>query len=226
MRVPVLMYHRITAAPRDARLRDLWVAPDRFRRQLAELKERGWRSITAEELARAFQDRRHVGEKRFVITIDDGVRDGYVTAAPILADLGMHATFFVNPGKATRNGRISFPQMRLLRLLGHDIANHSMTHAALTRLGASELRRQIEGAQQLFRRQLGYRPLTFCYPYGSHNPTVRARVAASGFVLAFTTASGARESTNSPLESPRVRVHGLDSPRELAARLAPFAAGR
>jgi peptidoglycan/xylan/chitin deacetylase (PgdA/CDA1 family) len=139
----------------------------------------------------------------------------------------MRATFYVVAGKVNnRRYKITFPQMRMLLELGHDIANHSLTHASLPSLGRNELRRQIEDSQRVFRSQLGYRPLTFCYPYGSHSAAVRAQVAASGFVLAFTTAHGARESTDSPFESPRIRVHGLDSPGELANRIAQYADGR
>jgi peptidoglycan/xylan/chitin deacetylase (PgdA/CDA1 family) len=225
LRVPVLMYHRINAPFWFATIPDLWVPPARFRKQLQGLRDRGWRTITAEELAEAFVEHRYPGRKRFVITIDDGARDGYTKGAPILASLGMHATYYVNPGRAQRNGRMTFAQMRELHAAGHDIANHSLTHRDLATLGASELRRQVEGAQRLLHRELGYRPRTFCYPFGSYDADARAEVRRAGFVLAFTTAFGARESTDNPFESPRIRVHGNDSPADLASRIAPFASG-
>ena len=122
LRVPVLMYHRISAPPPDAAHPQLWVSPARFRAQLRALKAAGWTSITAEELGRAIRDEERVGPKRFVITIDDGARDGWSNAAPILDDLGMRATYCVLPGLAHRPWQLDPRRLRGLHEAGHEIA--------------------------------------------------------------------------------------------------------
>jgi peptidoglycan/xylan/chitin deacetylase (PgdA/CDA1 family) len=224
--VPVLMYHRISAPPPVAVLPHLWVAPERFRRQLAALRRHGWRTITAEVLGRAVRDRRAVGRKRFVITIDDGARDGWSNAAPILADLRMHATYCVVPGRAHKPWQLDFRRMRQLRAAGHEIANHSLSHADLPSLPLAELRHQVRKAHRLIAERVGRAPRTFCYPYGHHDAAVRRVVAASGSLLAFTTVHGGTHSAARAMRSPRVRVNGGDSPRALLARMAPYASGR
>jgi peptidoglycan/xylan/chitin deacetylase (PgdA/CDA1 family) len=223
LRVPVLMYHRFSSAPADARLPGLWVSPARFRAQLAALKAAGWRSITAERLALALQDGRRVGRRRFVITLDDGARDGYRNAAPVLADLGMVATYCVTPGRAGRRWQLGFRHMRTLRDAGHEIANHSLTHADLTAVRGPELRRQVVGAHRLITERVGHAPRTLCYPYGRHDQAARRVVGRAGYLLAFTTASGALHTRRASLRSPRIRVNGWDSPAQLVARLEPFA---
>ena len=219
LHVPVLMYHRITAPPPDAALPQLWVSPARFRGQLRALKEAGWRTITAEELGRALREGRPVGRKRFVITIDDGARDGYSNAAPILERLGMRATFCVVPGRAHMAWQLSFRHMRALRAAGHEIANHSLRHLDLRRLSGSALTRQVAQARDLIRERLGHAPRSFCYPMGFHDSEVRRAVRAAGHLLAFTTVSGSWHRTGREMVSPRVRVNGSDTPLQVLASL-------
>jgi peptidoglycan/xylan/chitin deacetylase (PgdA/CDA1 family) len=222
LHVPVLMYHRIRAAPPDAGLPELWVSPRRFRAQLAALSAAGWQAITAEELARALHDRRRPGRRRFVITIDDGARDGYRNAAPVLADLGMVATYCVTPGRAGRAWQLSFRHMRRLRTAGHEIANHSLTHADLSSLSTSGLKHQVMAAHRLIAERVGHEPRTMCYPYGRQDAPVRRLLRRAGYLLAFTTVYGARESTLDPLRSPRIRVNGSDGPASLLRKLRPY----
>jgi peptidoglycan/xylan/chitin deacetylase (PgdA/CDA1 family) len=221
VRVPVLMYHRISVAPPGAALPHLWVSPRRFRAHLKALKRAGWRTITAEELGRAIRDGRAVGPKRFVITIDDGARDGWSNAALILRALGMRATFCVLPGRARRPWQLDPVRLRKLHAAGHEIANHSLTHPDLRRLGIRALRHQILGAQRLIRRFVGHRPRTFCYPMGFHDAAVREVVRAAGNLMAFTTVEGARHSGSRRLVAPRVRVNGWDSARGVLASVRP-----
>jgi peptidoglycan/xylan/chitin deacetylase (PgdA/CDA1 family) len=217
--VPVLMYHRITAAPPHAALPHLWIPPSRFRAQLRALKDAGWRTITAEELGRALRDGRPVGRKRFVITIDDGARDGWRYAAPIMERLGMRATYCVVPGRAHMPWQLSSRHMRRLRAAGHEIANHSLRHVDLRGLSASALRRQVFDARDLIRDRVGHAPRSFCYPIGYHDSAARRAVREVGHRLAFTTASGSWHVSGQEMVSPRVRVNGSDTPQQVLARL-------
>jgi peptidoglycan/xylan/chitin deacetylase (PgdA/CDA1 family) len=225
LHVPVLMYHRIKSAPPDARLPELWVAPRDFRAQLHALARDGWRTITAEELATAALAGRSVGPKRFVITIDDGAWDGYRYAAPAMERYGMRATYCVVPGRAQRPWQISIGHLVELHEAGHEIANHSLLHADLPRLGAAALRRQVGHARRLIERYVGEAPATLCYPYGHQDARVRRVVARTGHLVAFTTVEGAAQPPATRFRWPRIRVDGSDSPATLLARLQPFAKG-
>lgn len=219
LEVPVLMYHRISPPPRDAALPDLWVRPADFRAQLTALQRAGWRTVTAAEVAQHLRDREPLPARSFVISIDDGARDGYTNAAPILRALGMRATFYVTPGRVGRPWQLTWPMLRELHAEGHEIANHSMTHAALTALSDDSLRRQIVRAQELIETKVGLRPITFAYPFGYHDARVRRAVRAAGLRLAFTTAWGAVTDTAPRMKAPRVRVHASDSGGALLVRL-------
>ena len=225
LRVPVLMYHRISAAPRDAGLPELWVSPRLFQAQLRLLARHGWQAITAEELARAVLAGRTVGPRQFVISLDDGARDGFRNAAPILERLGMRATYCVVPGRTGRDWQLTASQMRRLHARGHEIANHSFTHANLPNLGSQALRRQVDWAADRIRRYVGERPATLCYPFGHHDRRVQRIVARTGHLAAFTTVEGAAGARRERFRWRRVRVSASTSPAELLARLEPYAHG-
>lgn len=190
------------------------------------LKRHGWITVTARDVVRQLRLRVPFPPRRFVISIDDGALDGYTQAAPILEELGMHATFFVNPGRMWMRSRMDWHQLRKLAAAGHEVANHTYRHADLTALSGVILQRRIERAQDLIEEHVGERPLTLCYPYGRHDAESRAAVRAAGIRLAFTTAHGARESTSDRMRAPRIRVNGWDAPASVLARVQPYAAGR
>jgi peptidoglycan/xylan/chitin deacetylase (PgdA/CDA1 family) len=225
LRVPVLMYHRISEPPPGARLPQLWIAPRLFRAQLRRLADAGWQTITAERLARAVQAGRTVGPKRFVITIDDGARDGFRNAKPIMEARGMRGTYCVVPGRADRDWQLSPRQLVRLHAQGHEIANHSLTHRDLPTLGTVALRRQVVWAARRIERFVGERPATFCYPFGHTDLGVQRMVAQTGHLAAFTTVEGAAGVRRQRFRWPRIRVSASTSPSELLSRLRPHAKG-
>ncbi|HVE12053.1 MAG TPA: tetratricopeptide repeat protein [Elusimicrobiota bacterium] len=94
--IPVLLYHGVARHDRaDAVFRD------NFRKQMAELRRRGYRTITVSELARHFQGSAAapLPAKPLVLTFDDGRNDSFQNADPVLQDLGMRATMFVHLSK-------------------------------------------------------------------------------------------------------------------------------
>lgn len=90
--VLVLNYHRLGHGPDDVLAKELWSAtPDQFDRQMAYLR-RNADVIRPDELGDALQTPfgRHV-----LLTFDDGYRDNYELAFPILESHGLSAIFFI-----------------------------------------------------------------------------------------------------------------------------------
>ncbi|MBV8973629.1 MAG: hypothetical protein JOY74_00795, partial [Sinobacteraceae bacterium] len=80
--LPILCYHNVAAAPSDARFKLLYVAPEKFERQLWTLRRLGLRGVsTSEGIARL---RQGTARGCVVFTFDDGYADALTTAAPLL----------------------------------------------------------------------------------------------------------------------------------------------
>ena len=226
LKIPVLIYHHVTDKtnkPTGVPNTQIWISPDKFRAQLTELKNRGWKAITTDQLANAMKNRTCPGQRRFVITIDDSSAFGYTNAAPIVENLGWRATYFVVVGLAGKSQALSFNQMRDLVSRGHGIGNHTMAHIDLVGRSQRSLYHQVEYAQRVLDDELGFRPRTFAYPNATHDKNARRRARDSGFELAFTAGPGFTISSRRPLRAPRLFVSKRHSPTEVANKIEPYA---
>jgi peptidoglycan/xylan/chitin deacetylase (PgdA/CDA1 family) len=73
------------------------LAPEGFRRQIEELG-RYFQFISEEDLLSAVDGQSSLPEKACLLTFDDGLKDHYTYAAPVLSDLKIPAIFFI-PGQ-------------------------------------------------------------------------------------------------------------------------------
>lgn len=70
---------------------------------------------------------------------------------------------------------------------GFELANHSYTHAQLTKLGTAGLEKEIVQSTKVHAGVYGYRPKFFRLPYGAgvNNSKIRSMIAAQGMVHVF-----------------------------------------
>ena len=90
----ILMYHCVAAPARDTW--SLCVSPDRFRDQLAALRDRRT-PVSATALVAALDEGR-AAEDAVALTFDDGYVDNLVTAKPLLEAAGVPATVYLATG--------------------------------------------------------------------------------------------------------------------------------
>lgn len=68
--------------------------PSRLRAQIALLQENGYEMMTCGDVAHRLDQGHPLPEKHATLSFDDGLRDQYTTALPILEACGVPATFF------------------------------------------------------------------------------------------------------------------------------------
>ena len=132
----VLLYHRVADLARD--VHDLAVSPAAFQSQMEELRA-NWRVVPLRELADAAA---HgvPPPGAIALTFDDGYLDNFATAAPILADLGLPATFFLTTER--RRPRSRFWWDVLAEAFPEDRGAHDEWYARL-KVSAPVLRNEI-----------------------------------------------------------------------------------
>ena len=123
-----------------------------------------------------------------VVTLefDDTWADQY-GVRQLLADRGLHATFYVNSGFFGRTGRMTADEVAAIAADGNEIGGHSIDHPDLTKLGLDEARHEVcDDRVALLGR--GFAVANFAYPYGHWNPAVRQLAIDCGYNSARTTA--------------------------------------
>lgn len=220
LRVPILMYHRIHAAPPSSH-RSLTVHPVDFARQMRWLKQHGYRTITQRELYDALFLGKPLGPKPIMITFDDGYSEVFHKAVPVLKRLGMRATAYVISGRTLRSDTV-FLTWHLLRALerdGVEIGSHTVEHRHLTSLSDGEALRELVRSRRAFERRLGHPVQWLAYPFGAYDSRIERLARRAGYVLAVTTEHGVVQSARRPLALRRLRVLDSTGVAGLAAML-------
>jgi|GEM_PF-1258931 len=191
-RVPVLVYHRVGKAPHQDYPVPT-ISPAEFEREIAYLDAQGYRTITPDQLLDALEGRpAHLPRKPVLITFDDGWRDNYLNAFPILKRHHMSGTVFLVADGVNHTQRLSIPQIKEMSAAGWVFGAHTVSHPHLTELKAGSAQWEITQAKERLEEMLGTPVLYFCYPYGdgASNPSIRKIVAEAGYRAAFSTRFG------------------------------------
>lgn len=116
----------------------------------------------------------HNSTNRFVaLTFDDGPHRSYTDKlVEILKSKNARATFFVLGQNAERYPEI----MKNIFLNGNEIASHSYSHPAFSRLSDDEIVLQINKTSDILENIVGVRPNLFRPPYGDFNDKIFEKV--------------------------------------------------
>lgn len=221
--VPILMYHRInTVTPSTPAMeRRLTVHPADFARQMTWLKRRGYRTVTQRELFEALTCGRRLGRRPIMITFDDGYRDNFFKASPVLLRLRMRATAYVVTGRIS--GRdpsfLTWSLLHALERRGIEIGSHTVAHRGLTRLSDEALLKDLRDSRRVLERKLGHPVPWLAYPFGDYDARVERIARRAGYLLAVTTEQGVVQSAARPLALRRLRVSDSTGVRGLEAML-------
>jgi peptidoglycan/xylan/chitin deacetylase (PgdA/CDA1 family) len=214
------MYHYVSELPPGGnRLRrDLTVPPDVFEAHLQFLRDAGYTGISLEDLYWHLMTGRPLPEKPVVLTFDDGYRDNYEVAFPLLKKYGFTATFFAITDFVDWGYEryVTWEQLREMQEAGMEIGAHSRDHPDLRDRDIDFLVWQILGPREAIEDHLGKRPRFYSYPSGKYDEKVIAVLRSDHYWGAVTTHQGTLQSSDRPFELHRIRVRGSYEPDDLA----------
>ncbi len=225
LRVPILMYHYISVPPKDADIYrlDLSVTPENLDAQLGYLKNAGFNVISLDDLLLALKGETELPPKPVVLTFDDGYRDNYLYAFPLLKKYGFSATFSLVTQYIDQNNpnHLSWEQVTEMHQAGMDFAAHSYSHADLKNKDVDFLVYQILGSKEAIEERIKEPLHFFTYPSGSYDQLTIDVIASANFWGALTTQEGSLNSYAKRFEIRRVRIRGADTLEKFIERVQP-----
>jgi peptidoglycan/xylan/chitin deacetylase (PgdA/CDA1 family) len=223
VRVPILMYHyiRVNPDPADRLGFNLSVTPTDFAAQMDWLAANSYHPIDLDDLRGYLLGGVGLPDRPIVLTFDDGYRDLYTTAYPVLRAHHFKAVAYIVSGFVNSPVNVTTDQLLEMDANGIEIGAHTVGHVDLTKLGGANLWHEIYDSKVSLEALLGHPVLDFCYPSGRFNDGVERAVQAAGFLTATTTQPGFVHSAGDRFTWTRVRVSGGESIGQLAADLGP-----
>lgn len=228
------MYHSISNDPEsDAHpYFRTCTSPQRFAEQIKFLRDQGYRTSPLSAITDESKKPEAVTEKRVVITFDDGFRDFYQHAFPVLSEYGFNAsvflpTAFIGSTPLWFKGRecLTWSEIKELSGKGIQFGSHTVTHPQLRELDAASIRNEIADSKKTIEDKLGCAADSFAYPYafpqtdGDFRKMLRDILNTAGYRTGVCTMVGRANGASDPLFMERLPINSCDDLPLLKAKL-------
>lgn len=214
--IPVLMYHNFfndkngTVKGKDNNCLPI----SKFGKQLKYLSDNDYYFPTWDEVYGFVEGANELPEKSIVITVDDGYKNFYKYALPILTKYRKTATLFVITGKNKSPASAFFSPFVLTASHTHKMHDWINGKGIITSIpqaeGVADMRMSLDMVEN---------KTAFAYPYGHYNENAKQILKKAGIKLAFTIEYARIKPNMDKLELPRIRMNGNESISSFIAKV-------
>jgi peptidoglycan/xylan/chitin deacetylase (PgdA/CDA1 family) len=233
VRIPILMYHSISNGNRERKhpYYQTTTGPEIFAEQMRFLYENQYSVIGLSDLVNRMIER-NGSERCVVITFDDGFRDFYSHAMPVLSRYGFNATVFLPTryiGDTTLQFRnrncLTWTEVRELHRAGVRFGSHTVTHPQLRLTTIEQQKYEIRQSKASIEDEIGAEVESFCYPFAfpeeSHDFTqaLRKNLNECGYKNGVCTVVGTARPGEDMFFLKRLPINSWDDLRLFRAKL-------
>lgn len=193
VRVPILMYHYVeyVTDEKDTTRQLLNTYPHVLDAQIKTLKEAGYTFLTHKELSDILMNKSPLPKKPVVLTFDDGYRDFYTDAYPILKKYQVKATQYVISGLLYDKNYMTPVQVSEIAQDGLvEIGAHTVDHPWMKNQSVEYVKFEAEESKKQLEKLTGHPVTSFAYPYGAFDLQTIEAVKKAGFTSAVSTIPG------------------------------------
>lgn len=196
-----IMYHRFN----ESKYPSTNIQIDIFKEHLKLIKDSKFNFVHPKDFEKNFNLPKK--NKEILLTIDDGFESFYNEAWPILQKEKIPFILFISTEPVGKNGYMNWSQIKEIEksnigVIGH----HSHTHEYLIDKSEIEFISDIENANNIFLKNLGYIPSLFSYPFGEYSKFMKDYIA-NNFKISFGQHSGVIDVNKEKFELPRFPIN-------------------
>ena len=164
-----------------------------FKKQIGYLQSRG-EIISIDTASKMIEEKISLTKQYFVITFDDGYKNFYLNALPILENHNAPAIIYINtsfiehPEMIPIDPRVGFTKKmhpmnwKIINKIKDNslitIGCHGHLHKELPTISSANIEKDIKKSLSIFQAKLGIQPEHFCYPRGMSNQRVENLIAS------------------------------------------------
>lgn len=175
--VPILTYHSF-----DYGTGMLSSSPENFERQMRYIKVKGFKVIPLNELVEGITSGRKFAHNTVVITIDDGYKNNFTYAYPILKKYGFPATIFLMTNAIGAPGYLNWEEVKEMSMNNISFGGHTKNHPYLPSIEQEDiLWDEIFGCKKAIEAHIGIPVDYFCYPFGGFTEAMKIIVKKAGY---------------------------------------------
>lgn len=232
--IPILMYHSISDEEQPNLHPYYRTTASRavFYEQMRALHQNHYQTCSLGEAVAALQAGDPQATKRVAITFDDGFRDFYRNAFPVLTEFNFTASMFLPTsfiGEQTRlfKGQpcLTWHEVKELQRNGISFGSHTVSHPQLHAVTRTQLWEELSRSKTEIEEKTGQAVDTFAYPYAfpqadkPFRKIVRESLDAAGYKQGVCTMLGRADAASDPFFLERLPVNGDDDPSLFEAKL-------
>jgi len=196
-----LMYHRFD----ENKYPSTNIQMNVFKKQIKIIRDLNYNFYNPGDLNKDFNLIKK--EKKILITIDDAFLSFYNVAWPYLKKEKIPFILFVSTKAIGKNGYMTWDQIKILEKEPNVfIGNHSHTHDYLVNFKKEDFIKDINTANKIFIKNLGYNPIFFSYPFGEYSVFMKKYISEN-FEFSFGQHSGVIDVNKDRYELPRFPVN-------------------
>jgi peptidoglycan/xylan/chitin deacetylase (PgdA/CDA1 family) len=196
-----IMYHRFN----ESKYPSTNIQMDVFSEHIQLIKDLNYEFIHPEKFQKNFGFPKK--QKKILLTIDDGFQSFYENAWPFLKENKIPFILFVSTEPVGNRGYMTWDQIKEIEkedfvMIGH----HSHSHEYLVEKSDQEFIIDIEKANMIFKKKIGYIPTLFSYPFGEYTEFMRNYISKN-FDFAFGQHSGVIDLNKEKFQLPRFPIN-------------------
>jgi len=208
IKIPIIMYHYVEYVkdPGDTIRQKLNTTPLQFEKELISLKKNNYDTYFVKDIPDIINGTIDYSTRSVVLTFDDGYRDFYDNAFPLLQKYHMRGTVYIIQSNIGKPDFLSHQQIQdMIDSQLVEIGSHTLTHAYLKTMSDSAAWKQIIESKQKLEEEFNTKIETFAYPNGVYNPKTIDLVKEASYSAAVSVISGTIQSQNNLFYLSRIR---------------------
>ena len=196
-----LMYHRFN----ENKYPSTNIRMEVFKQQMEIIRNHNYEFYDPKLLLNEYKKPKN--KKKILITIDDGFKSFYNEAWPYLKKNNIPFILFISTEPVGNYGYMTWDEIKEIEKskIGY-IGHHSHSHEYLIDMTDEEFIKDIETSSKIFKKQLGYIPPIFSYPFGEYSLFMKNYISKN-FEIAFGQHSGIIDVNKDMYELPRFPIN-------------------